>query len=93
MSAELDLLRNNPPKTLDDVDPWMANYLRVCEEERANALALDRLHDAAPALRDALLLMVNVFGPGVDAFGDGAGSGEIEAVTAAREALAMARGE
>lgn len=47
--------------------------------------------EQSAALLEALEKMVEVFGPGVDCFGDGAGYGEIEAVKQARAAIVGAK--
>lgn len=51
-----------------------------------------RLVSAAPELLAALRFMVEVFGPGVDSYGPGAGPGEIDSVAQARAAIAAAEG-
>lgn len=53
----LDELRAAPPKALDDVDQWLANYMALSDASRAEALRIDRLHDAAPDLLYALTMV------------------------------------
>lgn len=57
-------------------------------ETAANA----RLMAASPRMLGALELLVEVFGPGVDALGGGAGTGEIDAIKEGRIAIAEAKG-
>lgn len=61
-------------------------------KDHAEFMANATLWAAAPDLLSALDLMISVFGPGVDSYGDGAGAGEIDAVAAARAARAKATG-
>lgn len=56
------------------------------ETAKANAT----LAAAAPEMLEALKFLVEVFGPGVDSFGPGAGPGEIDSIAAARAAIEKA---
>ena len=56
------------------------------EETVANA----KLMAASPLMLAALAKLIDVFGPGVDAFGDGAGTGEIDAIKEARDVVELA---
>lgn len=58
------------------------------ENETAKANA--PLAAAAPEMLEALKFLVEVFGPGVDSFGPGAGPGEIDSIAAARAAIEKA---
>ena len=56
----------------------------------AETVANARLIAASPSMLQALKLLVDTFGPGVDSFGDGAGAGEIDAIKEGRAAISLA---
>lgn len=63
MSAlTLAALRAAPPKSIDEVDPWLARYMALTEEARAKEIARERLNDAAPLLLDACLTLIKTDG-------------------------------
>lgn len=43
------------PKSIEEVDAWLANYLALVDAARADAVRVDRLNDAAPKLVAALI--------------------------------------
>lgn len=43
------------PKSVEEVDAWLANYLAVIDAARAEALRVEQLRDAAPDMLNALL--------------------------------------
>lgn len=81
-------MRAAPPKALEDVDAWLANYLRLVEETQAEARRLDRLHDAAPKMLAALQRILRAADNGCTYTGDHPLALAREAVEAATQAAA-----